>query len=114
MFPTGSSRTLQPAASPHCVSSLRPAMSASVKACRLQPPLDVAPIWAISINRDQSRSPCTFGIFILAFSIQLTHSYPDTLRLNDCSRLVAFERVMELQTRGSRPTDEVRPVVIRT
>src|ERR1017187_747600 len=62
-FPTESTRTVQPAACAQLASSARPSQSASVNACRLQPPWAVAPIFAIAISRDHSRSPLTRGEF---------------------------------------------------
>src|ERR1700676_4814728 len=68
-FPTPSTRTRQPASSAQRDSSLRPAISASVSAWRLQPPWGVAPISAICISRDHNRSPFTRSALTIGRSL---------------------------------------------
>src|ERR1700674_941075 len=68
-FPTASTRTRQPASAPQRDTSLRPAISASVSACRLQPPWGVAPISAICISRDHNRSPFTRSALTIGRSL---------------------------------------------
>src|SRR5579863_7403217 len=59
MLPISSTLTAQPSFSHQAVKSSRPCLSRSVRVRRLQPPLGVPPIFAISMSASQSLGPLT-------------------------------------------------------
>ncbi len=67
MLPSSSISTVQPAASHHERKRSRPSRSRSVSVCRLQPPLAVPPIFAISKMVCISRSPSI--LMLVGFSV---------------------------------------------